>query len=145
MLDTLLSAEANNNQIDEMGIREEVNTFTFEGFDTSSTAMTFILLLVATYPEVQQMVYDEIQQLLSMVTTIRVGSRFKSSLFSVSKEINVSDLAMQDYSTLDYMNRVIKECLRLYPPVSFISRSLSENLVVSEFFYTQLHIHIPLP
>jgi cytochrome P450 len=42
------------------------------------------------------------------------------------------ELEIHDYSTLEYMNRVIKECLRLYPPVAFISRSLSEDLVISK-------------
>lgn len=44
MLDTLLLAEqTTNNQIDAAGIQEEVDTFIFEGFDTTMTAITFIL------------------------------------------------------------------------------------------------------
>jgi cytochrome P450 family 4 len=64
MLDTLLSAQANH-QINDEGIKEEVNTFTFEGYDTSSTAMTFILFLIATHQDAQQMIVEEIEALNS--------------------------------------------------------------------------------
>lgn len=57
MLDTLLSAEAEG-LIDAEGIREEVDTFTFEGHDTTSAALTFIFLLLAHHPDVQEKVYE---------------------------------------------------------------------------------------
>lgn len=61
MLDTLLHAEQNGHQIDADGIQEEVDTFIFEGFDTTMTAITFILFMIANHSDVQQRLYDEIQ------------------------------------------------------------------------------------
>jgi cytochrome P450 family 4 len=84
MLDTLLSAEANNNQINDEGIKEEVNTFTFEGFDTSSTGMTFILLLIATYQDAQQKIYEEIQELYRKMLNSRLGNTFRSLKLSLT-------------------------------------------------------------
>lgn len=48
-------------QIDAAGIQEEVDTFVFEGFDTTMTAITFMLLLIASHSDVQQCLYVEIQ------------------------------------------------------------------------------------
>nr|XP_029733570.1 probable cytochrome P450 4ac1 isoform X1 [Aedes albopictus] len=105
MLDSLLLAEANN-QIDAEGIREEVDTFTFEGHDTTGSAFVFIFLLIAHDQLVQQRLFEEVQ-----------------SMFN-----NQSNLTVQDYSDLKYMDRVIKESLRIYPPVPFISRLITEDV-----------------
>ena len=52
-LDTLLKYYLDGNDIDERGIREEVDTFMFEGHDTTSSALMFATLLIGLHPEVQ--------------------------------------------------------------------------------------------
>lgn len=99
MLDTLLRAEHQSKRIDAAGIQEEVDTFVFEGFDTTMTAITFILFMIANHDDVQQKLFDEIQ------TASGEGEH-------------------------SYMDAVIKETLRLYPPVPFIGRVLGEDTVI---------------
>ncbi|KAF9424530.1 hypothetical protein HW555_000341 [Spodoptera exigua] len=53
MLDLLLEAEEKG-EIDMDGIRDEVNTFMFEGHDTTALALTFGLMLIADHEEVQK-------------------------------------------------------------------------------------------
>lgn len=60
MLDTLLQAEKRN-EIDGAGIQEEVDTFVFEGYDTTMTAITFTLLMIAEHSDVQRRVFEEIK------------------------------------------------------------------------------------
>uniref|UniRef100_A0A1B0DHA6 Uncharacterized protein n=1 Tax=Phlebotomus papatasi TaxID=29031 RepID=A0A1B0DHA6_PHLPP len=112
MLDTLLTAERNN-LIDVEGIREEVDTFTFEGHDTTASGITMILFCLAQNPDIQERVYEEIK--------------------SIRQEKNGAPLEIADYSNLVYTDRVIKECLRLYPPVPFISRELTETQEVNGY------------
>ena len=64
MLDTLLEAESTNN-IDEKGILDEVLTFVFEGFDTTSMGLLFSALLIATHTDIQDKIYKEIQDINS--------------------------------------------------------------------------------
>ncbi|XP_026473021.1 cytochrome P450 4C1-like [Ctenocephalides felis] len=107
MLDLLLSAEARGENIDENGIHEEVDTFTFEGHDTTSMGLIFTLLSLADNPDVQRKAYEEIAEVFGedeMPATI------------------------QDLQKLTYLDRCIKETLRLYPSVPFISRDLTEPL-----------------
>lgn len=59
MLDTLLQAERDG-QIDAVGISEEVETFMFEGHDTTATGVVFLMFMLALHPEIQKRVYDEI-------------------------------------------------------------------------------------
>lgn len=66
MLDTLLLAESAS-QIDTTGIQEEVDTFIFEGFDTTMTALTFILFCIAQNDEVQNKLYMEILEIIGIL------------------------------------------------------------------------------
>lgn len=107
MLDTLLQAQLEG-LIDDKGIREEVDTFTFEGHDTTSSGLIFTLLLLAHNPQSQQKICDEIENVL--------------------KSRNTDNILIDDFGKMSYLDRVIKECLRIYPPVTFISREFSEDL-----------------
>lgn len=122
MMDTLLQAERQG-LIDEEGIIEETDTFTFEGHDTTSSAITFILLLLAHHPEAQEAILDEIRDVVD----------------------TKDDLTIDDFNKFEYMDRVIKESLRIYPPVPFISRKLSEDYQHDGFSQpegTLVNVHI---
>ncbi|XP_053687146.1 uncharacterized protein LOC128736684 [Sabethes cyaneus] len=125
MLNTLLIAEANN-EIDETGIREEVDTFMFEGHDTTAAGIIFALLLLANEQDAQEKVYEEFRSVQSTKT--------KHEVFTT-----------MDYNNLKYLDRFIKESLRLYPPVAFISRSVSDKLKIDSTTFphgTMTNIHI---
>lgn len=62
MLDTLLDVESTGH-IDHQGICDEVNTFMFEGYDTTSTCLIFTFLNLALHPDVQDKCRKEIQNL----------------------------------------------------------------------------------
>ncbi|CAF4793954.1 unnamed protein product [Pieris macdunnoughi] len=102
---------------------EEVNTFMFEGHDTTAAGLTFCLLTLAENQDVQEKVYQELQ-----------------SIFNGREDVTLEDLTM-----MNYLERCIKESMRLYPPVPFISRTLSETVKLSNYTVpvgTMCHIQI---
>jgi cytochrome P450 family 4 len=107
MLDTLLAAERKG-LIDSDGIREEVDTFTFEGHGTTGAGITFTLLLLAHHPEAQDKIMLEIKEMHEK---------------NGSQKFTVNDL-----NNMKYLDCVIKESLRLYPPVPYFGRTLTEDL-----------------
>ncbi|EAT34187.1 AAEL013556-PA [Aedes aegypti] len=113
MLDSLLLAEQKQ-LIDEAGIREEVDTFAFEGHDTTAAALVFIFFTLAREPAVQDRIYREILQVYS------------------NKPQSSRAFTPQDYSEMKFLDRALKECLRLWPPVTFISRSISEDIILDD-------------
>uniref|UniRef100_UPI003B6740D6 cytochrome P450 4C1-like n=1 Tax=Pieris rapae TaxID=64459 RepID=UPI003B6740D6 len=122
-LDFLISAQKEG-LTDDIGIQEEVDTFMFEGHDTVSSAITFCLLLLAENKAIQNRVVDELK-------TIFMG--------------NTRTATLEDLSSMHYLECCIKESMRLYPPVPFISRKLPEAVTLSNYVVpkgSMCHIHI---
>lgn len=52
-LDLLLEASDGGHDLTDDAIREEVDTFMFEGHDTTTVAMNWVLYLLARHPQIQ--------------------------------------------------------------------------------------------
>ncbi|XP_072402618.1 cytochrome P450 4d2-like isoform X1 [Diabrotica undecimpunctata] len=107
-LDLLLESTIDEKALTRLDIREEVDTFMFEGHDTTSSAISFALHSLANNPEVQQKAYEE-----------------QKSLFADLKTAKPTVAQLND---MKYLELVIKETLRLYPSVPYIARELSEDV-----------------
>ncbi|XP_023247321.1 cytochrome P450 4C1, partial [Copidosoma floridanum] len=106
MLDLLLAAERNK-LIDHEGIKEEVATFVFAGHDTTGTAFIFTTLLLAEHKDVQELARKEVEEVFNQ---------------------NGGNLNFSALNDLKYVERCIKESMRLYPPVPTIVRYMTEDL-----------------
>ncbi|XP_011699126.1 PREDICTED: cytochrome P450 4C1-like isoform X2 [Wasmannia auropunctata] len=111
MLDLLISA-SREGLISDSDIREEVDTFMFEGHDTVATALCFILALLAEYKDIQDRVRNEID-----IAIKENGEKFTIKLLQ----------------QLPYLEKCIKEGLRLYPSVYFISRVTAEDVKLQSY------------
>lgn len=60
----LLSQMENGSSLSDKDLRAEVDTFMFEGHDTTASGISWILYALATHPEHQQRCREEIQSLL---------------------------------------------------------------------------------
>ncbi|GBO11572.1 Cytochrome P450 4C1, partial [Araneus ventricosus] len=60
LMDLLLDLHVNGQQIMEQDIREEVDTFMFEGHDTTAMGITFALYCIGLYPQVQKKIQEEL-------------------------------------------------------------------------------------
>ncbi|XP_069498351.1 cytochrome P450 4B1-like [Ambystoma mexicanum] len=106
-LDILLCArDENGKPLSDEDLRAEVDTFMFAGHDTTSSGISWIIYCIGQYPEHQEKCRDEIKEIL--------GDR---------DTVHWDDLGKMTYTTM-----CIKECLRLYPPVPGISRTLDKPL-----------------
>ncbi len=94
-LDLLLESKVEGKPLNQDDLREEVDTFMFEGHDTTTSGIAFTFHCLAKHPEIQKKVYEEIKEVLGDVETP----------------------TMQDLNKLNYLEKVIKESLRLFPPV----------------------------
>ncbi|GLH05339.1 Uncharacterized protein GBIM_10961, partial [Gryllus bimaculatus] len=104
----LLLLIARDGSLSDADIREEVDTFMFEGHDTTAAAISFTAFLLSRHPAVQEKILGELE-----------------AIFDCSKPLEPS---IQELSQLKYLEMVIKESMRIYPPVSGVARQISSDL-----------------
>ncbi|XP_077287754.1 uncharacterized protein LOC143912344 [Arctopsyche grandis] len=108
-LDMLLLSNVDGKPLDDLSIREEVDTFLFEGHDTTTAGISFALYLIAHNPEVQKKLYEEQKDIYGEDTKIS-----------------------RDLQDMKYMELAIKEALRLYPPVAMIGRKINNDTKIND-------------
>lgn len=84
--------------------------FLLAGYETTATALAFIFYLLVQHPEIQEKLYDEISSNLT--------------------DDNWSYDAIQ---SLQYLDQVFNESLRIYPPVTgFVSRKCNKECTIGD-------------
>ncbi|XP_035735113.1 cytochrome P450 4C1-like [Vespa mandarinia] len=124
-IDILLDInESHSNQFSEEDMVEQVATIMFAGHDTSASAIFWTLLCLATEPEIQHKVYEELKVVFDDLD---------------------GPITMNTISQLKYLDRVCKETLRLYTVVPLFSRQITEEITIGQYVIpknTELTIHV---
>ncbi|XP_064614553.1 cytochrome P450 4F12-like [Liolophura sinensis] len=108
-LDILLTArDENGTGLTFKEIRDEVDTFLFEGHDTTKAALSWCLYCLGKYPEEQRKVREEV---------IRVFA-------------DKQELEWEDIQQLQYTSLFLKEVLRMYPSAPQISRVTTRPVTI---------------
>ncbi|WP_128476991.1 cytochrome P450 [Halorussus pelagicus] len=102
LLSILLRAQDRGEQSDRQ-IRDEVMTMLLAGHDTTALTLTYTWYLLSQHPEAERRVHDEIDDVLGG-----------------------DPPTMADVGDLDYIERVVDEAMRLYPPVYTMFREATE-------------------
>ncbi|XP_075986348.1 cytochrome P450 4V2-like [Anticarsia gemmatalis] len=111
-LDFILGTPIKNEISSDEDIRQHLETFIIAGYDTTSTTLVYALKSIGTRPDVQKQIYEEIQQV------------FGESDRDVEKE---------DLPKLLYLEAVIKETIRLYPPVPVVGRTVHDDIKLKNY------------
>ncbi|XP_077460613.1 cytochrome P450 4V8 [Stigmatopora argus] len=112
-LDMLLQTkDQDGNAMSHGDIQEEVDTFMFEGHDTTAASMNWALHLLGSHSDVHRKVQRELQE-----------------VFGESERV----ASMEDLRRLKYLECVIKEALRLFPSVPFFGRSIRQDTIINGF------------
>ncbi|XP_076327890.1 cytochrome P450 4C1-like isoform X2 [Tachypleus tridentatus] len=114
LLDLMINHHLNDPSLTLEDIREEVDTFMFEGHDTTAMGISWTLYLIGLDSFVQKKIQDELD-----------------SVFGNDTERSIT---IEDIKQLKYMDCALKEGLRIFPPVPFIGRTLREDVVVRQKF-----------
>jgi len=96
-------------QMTDEEIWEEVNTIMFEGHDTTAAGSSFTLSVLGNHEDIQARVHEELDEIF--------GDSDRQCTF-------------QDTLEMKYLERVILESLRLFPPVPLIARQLNQDVKI---------------
>ncbi|KAL7306904.1 hypothetical protein TKK_0001063 [Trichogramma kaykai] len=113
-LDLLIIASENGSTLSDNDIREEVDTFMFEGHDTTSSSVCWTLFLLGCHLDIQEKVVNELNTIFSE------GDQHRRP-------------TMQDLKNMRYLEMCIKESLRLYPSVPLLGRRVGEDIQIGKY------------
>ncbi|OWR55437.1 cytochrome P450 4G49, partial [Danaus plexippus plexippus] len=97
------SAQNGSNKITDFEIKEE-------GHDTTAAGSSFVLCLLGIHQDIQARVYDELYSIF--------GDSDRPATF-------------EDTLQMKYLERVIFESLRMYPPVPIIARKINRDVKIA--------------
>lgn len=92
-------------------VKAQIVTVIGAGLDTTMMENSMLLIMLAIHPEIQDKVYEEIIEVLG-------------------DDINVCP-TYEDLMKLEYLERVIKECLRMYPAAPFLGRKVTHDIKIT--------------
>ncbi|KYN19381.1 Cytochrome P450 4C1, partial [Trachymyrmex cornetzi] len=111
MLDLLIAASREGLMTD-IDIREEVDAFVFAGYDTVAIAVSFILAQLAEHKDIQDRARNEVDSAI---------------------QGNEEQFTFKLLQQLPYLERCIKEALRLYSSAPLISRICGEDVKLQSY------------
>lgn len=114
LLQRLLDArdeEGDGAGLTDKEIRDQLVTFFLAGHETTSQALTWTFYLLSQHRDVADRLHDEIDRVL--------GGRAPH---------------FEDFDSLPYAEQVVKEAMRLYPPVFAVARKAAADTRIGDYF-----------
>jgi len=108
--------EENGNQMTDQQLRDEIATLMLAGHETTAATLSWIWMLLANNPSKLYKLEQELEAVLEK----------KSPTF-------------EDMSRLSYTSCVVKEAMRLYPPVSIMGRVCNTDAMIGDYPVPQDH------
>ena len=112
----ILSVAIESGGFTDENLVDQLMTFLAAGHETTASAMTWASYLLCKHPDVQQRLRDEIRSALPSMTTSDEG------------------ITSQDIDKLPYLNAVLNETFRVFPPVPLTLRSAAHDTTICGHF-----------
>ncbi|XP_025153505.1 cytochrome P450 4C1 isoform X2 [Harpegnathos saltator] len=113
LLELLLDLSKNeNNMLTMEDLKSQLNTFIFASYDTTATTLCWALYCLGNNLDHQEKVHKELEE-----------------VFQDSQE----PASVMQLSQLKYLDRVMKESIRLYPTVPSIARKIRDNINIDDW------------
>ncbi|KAL6423973.1 hypothetical protein ACFW04_009718 [Cataglyphis niger] len=91
-----------------------IHSFVDKSAETTAITVNFVIFIFANFPEIQEKAYKELLEIYGMETPRSVPVKY------------------EDLQHMNYLDRVIKETLRLFPVVPVIARRLTEDIKIGK-------------
>ncbi len=112
LIDQMITAtDENGEHVSDDELVQLVHSFIAAGHETSGAFLQWTLYYLATHPELQEQLRDELNTVLG----------------------DEEDITYEHYQNLTLMDQVLKESLRLRPPIPIMLRSTSEDLTLQGY------------
>jgi len=111
LLDILVNLRKENNDfLTTENLIDHSKTFLLAGHETTSTALTWVFYLLALHPDIDR----------------KLAAEVRSTLGGKIPTVEILD-------SMKYLTKVVKESMRVFPPVPFIMRKCEEDDVLGGY------------
>jgi cytochrome P450 len=137
LLFALLHAQDSDAGIGKMSdsqLRDEVMTIFLAGHETTANALTWTFYLLSQYPAVELRLYEELCSVLGSNGRSFSSSTVPSELVSPSSSSpSLRTPTVDDVPRLEYVEKVFREAMRLYPPAWAIGRQAIQDYAIDRY------------
>ena len=109
----------NEISMNDQQIRDNVVTMLIAGHETTANALTWTYYLISQNPHVEKKMIDEIDLILSNNVE--------------NENTPIKTPSIKDLSKLKYVEKVLRESLRMYPPVWSIGRIVEGDYILGKY------------
>jgi cytochrome P450 len=110
--------KAPHSKLSDRAIIDNIKIFLFAGHETAATSISWVLYLLALYPEYETRLLEEINSVMGSMEA-----------FTALSDSDVGDRLKR----MQLLNAIMKETLRLFPPAWTINRSPKKDLVIGGY------------
>ncbi|XP_043481256.1 cytochrome P450 4C1-like [Leptopilina heterotoma] len=114
-LELLLELTDNEHVLSDQDLRDEVLTVIFAGSDTTARTLDCLFLMLAQHPQIQDKVYEEIFNIYG------------------TDDPEDNPVKSEDLPSLQYLERVIKETMRLFPAAPMVAREVQADFEIDGY------------
>ncbi|XP_055679589.1 probable cytochrome P450 313b1 [Lutzomyia longipalpis] len=111
-VDQIFGNNLKENEIDDKDVFDNIYTMLAAGYETSTVTSLFCILAMAMFPEYQERIFEEI----------------KTTLPNLQDYVEYEDL-----NKCEFLDRFIKETLRLFPSLPLIVRSVEKATKIGQY------------
>ncbi|GAB0086095.1 Cytochrome P450 [Sergentomyia squamirostris] len=111
-IDQLMKLLMVEKKFNEHDVVSEANTIVATGFESTALVSSYCILMLAMFPEHQERIYEEIKSIMP------------------NKHDNVQ---YDDFSKYEFLERFIKETMRLFPSVPLIARTATASFELGKY------------
>jgi cytochrome P450 len=123
----ILLAARERGDVDERQIRDEMMTMLLAGHDTTALTLTYTWFLLSEHPEAKARVHSEVDEVVGD------DRRESDALPSSRRRRRRERPGMEHVREFEYLEWVINESMRLYPPVFTVFRTPKERVELSGY------------
>ncbi len=122
-MENTASVDEINNELsmNDLQIRDNVITMLVAGHETTANVLTWTYYLLSQYPQIEQKMFEEIDSVISSNET------------KITENQAIRIPTVRDLPKLKYVEKVLRESLRIYPPVWSLGRLVEEDYLIDKY------------
>jgi cytochrome P450 len=104
----------------------------FQGHDTTAMSISWTLYMLGLHESIQDKVREEIDSVVGFDDVVDAQPVDDQTGHNLAKRLIVTDITSEHMRDMRYLDRVIKESLRMWPSIPFVARQMTEDLTVGK-------------